>query len=63
MPKEQMEFFATMKPEIKIERKGDKIHHSTNMGKGVIHDVIYELGKGFESKDTNEPPLYHNKVQ
>ena len=63
MPKEQMEFFIAMKPEIKIERQEDKIYHSTNLGKGIIHDVIYELGKGFESKDTkNDPPLYHNKV-
>ena len=63
MLKEEMEFYIAMKPEIRIERQGDKIYHSTNLGKGIKHDVVYELGKGFESRDTvNDTPLYHNKV-
>ncbi|XP_045194377.2 uncharacterized protein LOC123549995 [Mercenaria mercenaria] len=63
MPKEDIEFIMTTKPTMKIVRQGNKIFHSTELVKGAVHDVTYELGKEFEAKDTkSDPPLYHNKV-
>ncbi|XP_045194376.2 uncharacterized protein LOC123549994 [Mercenaria mercenaria] len=63
MQKEEIEFFMQNKPKMKIVRQGDKVFHSMDLGNGVVDDVTYELGKGFEMKDTTrDPPLYHNKV-
>ncbi|XP_045194375.2 uncharacterized protein LOC123549992 [Mercenaria mercenaria] len=63
MQKEDIDFFMENKPKMKIVRQGDKVFHSTDLGRGVMHDITYEFGKEFEAKDNKrDPPLYHNKL-
>ncbi|XP_060587970.1 uncharacterized protein LOC132743467 [Ruditapes philippinarum] len=64
MAKEDIDFITSTKPTMTIKVEGNKVVHSTELMKGVVDDVTYELDKEFEAKDKKSPenPLYHNKV-
>ncbi|WAR04342.1 hypothetical protein MAR_019711, partial [Mya arenaria] len=63
MTAEETQMFKTVHPDMLYQRKGDSLVQTYRFGPGAEMSVTIKFGEEYVSKDTTEPPRWHNKVK
>ncbi|XP_052807059.1 uncharacterized protein LOC128236215 [Mya arenaria] len=63
MSPEDKQMLMNISPDILFQRKGDSFLQTYRLAPGVEISATIKFGEEYESRDTNEPPRWHNKVK